>query len=53
MKQKQKQQFKLINNSLNTIAQNQALLYLKLEKLETSLKQLSMKSPADPKQIKP
>lgn len=47
MKQKQKQQFELINNSLNNIAKNQALLYLKLEVLETRLSQLSLKSPVD------
>lgn len=41
MNRKLKQQLKLMNHTLNTIAKNQALIYLKLEELEKQVKELS------------
>lgn len=45
MKRKLKQQFKLLNITLNTIVKNQTLLYLKLEQLERCI--LQNTSPAE------
>ncbi len=41
MNRKLKQQLKLMNHTLNTIAKNQALIYLKLEELDKQVKELS------------